>query len=114
MTSDRDFRANPQPSEEPGIAPRYRGAFFVTLALAALFALASGVLWWRLHQSMPSARAAAHPSAGGSLKSVPAGETPVSPPSGGGNNEIAGSQPQEPLLSAIQLSPQRMQSIGVQ
>ncbi|HXO21517.1 MAG TPA: efflux RND transporter periplasmic adaptor subunit, partial [Thermoanaerobaculia bacterium] len=93
---DHDPRPNLQPSEEPGRAPRYRGAFFVALALAATFALATAALWWRLHQrALPGPRAAAQAPAGGS-------------------NETLAAKPQEAPRAPIQLSPQRMQSIGMQ
>lgn len=115
MTDDHEPRPNLQPSEEPGRAPRYRAAFFVALALAATFALAAAALWWRLHQrSVPRARAAAQAPADGDLKPPEAGQPGVSPPPGGGSSEMLAAKPQETPLAPIQLSPQRMQSIGVQ
>ncbi len=96
MTEDHELHPNPRPSEQSGKAPRYRGAFFVALALAATFALATGALWWRQRQRAlpPSARAAAPAPAGGSHAMLPASpETPLAP---------------------IQLSPQRLQRIGMQ
>lgn len=96
MTDDHEPRANLRLGEEPGRSPRYRGAFFAALALTAAFALATGALWWRLQQrSMPGARAAA-------------------PASGGNSDEAPAAKPQETPLTQIQLSPQRMQSIGMQ
>ena len=44
MTDDHEPRPNLRRSEEPGRPPRYRGAFFVALALAATFALATGAV----------------------------------------------------------------------
>ncbi|HVT18067.1 MAG TPA: efflux RND transporter periplasmic adaptor subunit [Thermoanaerobaculia bacterium] len=115
MSDDHEPRPNLQPSEEPGRAPRYRAAFFVALALAATFALAAAALWWRLHQrSVPGARAAAQAPAGGDLKPPEAGRPGVSPPPGGGGSEMLAAKPQETPLAPIQLSPQRVQSIGVQ
>jgi RND family efflux transporter MFP subunit len=124
MTEDHQPRPNPQArweprheSEvEPGRAPRhYRGAFFAALALAAIFALATGALWWRLHQrTTPGAQAAAQAPAGGDLKPPEASQPGMSPAPGAGSNEMLAAKPQEAPLAPIQLSPQRMQSIGMQ
>src|ERR1700688_5049939 len=149
MTDDHELRPNSplgqgpdakarsaprcEPDVEPGRAPRhYRGAFFAALALAAAFALATGALWWRLHQGpTPSAGVAAQTPAGGGLQPLAAGQAEgPTPPSGGsneipagGSNETPGgvshkmmpaARPQATPLAPIQLSPQRMQSIGLQ
>jgi RND family efflux transporter MFP subunit len=122
-----------EPDGEPARVPRrYRGAFFAALALAAAFALATGALWWRLRQGpMPSAGVAAQAPAGGGLQPLEAGRAEGPTPPSGGSNEIPGgvsnetpggvshkmmpaAKPQEAPLAPIQLSPQRMQSIGMQ
>lgn len=97
MTDDHEPGPNPRrgwgSDTEPPRAPRYRGAFFAALALAAAFAVATGALWWRLGQRpMPGAA------------QVP----------GGMSHELPAAQPQEAPLAPIQLSPQRLQSIGMQ
>jgi RND family efflux transporter MFP subunit len=115
MTDDHEPRPNLRSSEEAGRAPRYRGAFFVALAFAAAFALATAALWWRQNQrSMPGARAAAQAPAGGETKQPEAGQPGVSPPPGAGSSETMAAKPQETPLAPIQLTPQRMQSIGMQ
>jgi RND family efflux transporter MFP subunit len=115
MTGGHEPRPDPRAGEEPGRPPRYRAAFLVALALAATFALAAGALWWQLRQrSMPGAGAAARAAAGGDLKPAEAAQPGVSPPSGGGSPEAPAAVPQEPPLAPIQLSPQRMQSLGMQ
>jgi Cu(I)/Ag(I) efflux system membrane fusion protein/cobalt-zinc-cadmium efflux system membrane fusion protein len=124
MSDDREPHPTLQPRLEPryepdvgpGRAPRhYRGAFFVALALAAAFALATATLWWRLHQrTTPGARAAAQAPAGGAPQSPDAGQPEVSAPPGAGSSAMPAAKPQEAPLAPIQLSPQRMQSIGMQ
>jgi RND family efflux transporter MFP subunit len=115
MTDEYEPCPHPQASEAPAGAPRYRGAFFVALALAAAFALATGALWWRLHQrSTPGARTAAQAPAGGASKPQEAGEPGAAPAPGAGGGERRAAEPQETALAPIQLSPQRMQSIGLQ
>ena len=116
MTDDHEVRPTPRPGEEPGggSVPLYRTAFYVALALAAAFALATGALWWRLHQrAMPGTRAAAA-AAGGELKPPETSQADISPPPGAGSNDMPAAKPQETPRAPIQLSPQRMQSIGMQ
>lgn len=124
MTGDHEPGPNPPGGEQPGRAPRYRGAFLAALAVAAAFALATGVLWWRLHQRpMPSAGVAAQAPARSDLQPREAGNAGGPTPQGASSNTIEGgvshdmmaaAQPQEAPLAPIQLSPQRMQSIGLQ
>jgi RND family efflux transporter MFP subunit len=115
MTYDREASPNPQPPDDLGRTRRYRWAFFVAQALAAAFALATSTLWWKLHQrSMRSARVAAPASAGRDLSLPQAGQSEVSAPPGAPSSAMAAANPRESPLAPIQLSPQRMQSIGVQ
>ena len=86
---------------------RYRRAFLITLSVAIVLALVAGGLWWRMHRrstsvaekgagamEMPSTSAQmSGTELGGATKAPALGETPLNP---------------------IQLSPQRMQSIGIQ
>lgn len=86
---------------------RYRRAFMLTLSVAIVLALVAGGLWWRMH-TRPTSIAE---------KSTGAMEMP------GTSAESSGSEPtrateapaqNETPLNPIQLSPQRMQSIGIQ
>ncbi len=120
MTDDHEPQPRPNlPSRwesdvEPGRAPRYRGPFLVALALAAAFSVATGALWWRLHQrSILDARAAAQ-AAGGDPRPPAAGQPGASPPPGAGGSEMPAAKPEETPLAPIQQTPQRMQSIGMQ
>ncbi len=113
MSDDHEPLPSPPSSEAPGGTPRYRSAFLAALALAAAFALTTAALWWQLHQRpIPNARAAAPAPAVGDLEPLEVGPPDASPEPGGG--EMPSAQPQETPLTPIQLSPQRMQSIGLQ
>ena len=87
---------------------RYRRAFLLTLTAFIAVAGLAGWLWWRssgnalMHRSqqMASASAAEDTASSG----APEGAASVNAPA----------QPQETPVAPIQLSPQRMQSIGVQ
>jgi RND family efflux transporter MFP subunit len=91
-----------------GGATKYRRAFFITLFIAILLVFVLAGLWWRLHTS---GRAPAEQATGNG----PIGTSqPVQPEMQGISAEqSAPSQPEIPL-APMQLSPQRMQSIGVQ
>jgi RND family efflux transporter MFP subunit len=115
MTAAHELRPNPQQSGEPGRAPRYRVAFFVALGLAAAFALAAAALWWRLNQrSASGSRAAIRAPAASGRRPAQAGSPGSAPSPASGDHETMAAQPQETPLAPIQLSPQRMQSIGLQ
>jgi RND family efflux transporter MFP subunit len=104
MTYDREDRPN-----HLDRARRYRGTFFGAVAVAAAFALATSTLWWKLHErSRDSTRVAAPASVRGDLNLPHKGQPDATPVA------IVAANPQEPPLSPIQLSPQRMQSIGIQ
>jgi RND family efflux transporter MFP subunit len=127
MTDAPELRPDPQPATAdararggmphvhagPAAASRYRVAFFATLAAAAVLALTTLALWWRLHHapSMPMARAAAAPDA---TKEAAASRPapPAAADGAGARSAVAPAEP-EAQRAPIQLSPQRLQSIGV-
>jgi len=82
---------------------KYRRAFVLALGAAIIFALGIVELWWRL--SMKSSAAEQQSSSG--MTNMPASS------SEGGSGGTMAMQSEAPL-NPIQLSPQRMQSIGVQ
>jgi Cu(I)/Ag(I) efflux system membrane fusion protein/cobalt-zinc-cadmium efflux system membrane fusion protein len=81
----------------------YRGAFLVTLLLNVLLAAGLGYSWWSSHHrsniSAQKPQTAGRGSAGETTRQT-AANTPSTPP--------------ETPLAPVQLTPQRMQSIGVQ
>ncbi len=81
----------------------YRRAFLVTLLACVALALVAGVLWWRL-RSRPTMNTAPTP-----MTSDPkASDMPAMPAA-----RASEAPPTETPVAPIQLSPQRMQSIGV-
>ncbi len=88
------------PNSEPNA---YRRAFWLALFATIALAIVSSALWWRLNQARPAAQF------GGSSSTGPM-ETMTQPSSSG---EMQTENMQETPLAPIQLTPQRMQSIGI-
>ena len=85
----------------------YRSALFVTVSLNVVLALVLGLVWWR-HHPVPSgiASSSASQSSQGAAMSTASDPNPAATPEG---MPAASETP----LVPIQLSPQRLQSIGV-
>ena len=81
----------------------YRRAFLVTLLACVALALVAGVLWWRL-RSRPTMNTAPTPM----MSDPKAADMPAMPAA-----RASEAPPTETPVAPIQLSPQRMQSIGV-
>ena len=77
----------------------YRNAFRLALLLNLALLAVLGLWWWKSHKSTAESRPVASPSESGSSSQISA-------------NENAPSLPDAPLAT-VQLTPQRMQSIGV-
>ncbi len=86
---------------------KYRRAFFVTLFIAVLLVFGSAGLWWRL-------RTSSHASSGQGAESAAMGATQAVLPVQNMSGEQSVPPQSEAPLAPMQLSPQRMQSIGVQ
>jgi RND family efflux transporter MFP subunit len=91
----------------------YRQAFWIAVTATVIFAIAASVLWWRLTH----AGAAAQPGASSAGQSTdPMTHTVSYPldtgPGSGGEGQM--SDMRETPLAPIQLTPQRMQSIGIE
>ncbi len=84
---------------------KYRRAFVVTLVIAIVLALSVAALWWRFGTKRTAAPQQGTPA-------MEISGTPASSSDSGQSVEIP-AQTETPL-NAIQLSPQRMQSIGIQ
>src|SRR5258708_10560036 len=90
---------------EAAASKKYRRAFFVTLLTTIVLAAGVAALWWRLHTSRS---AQIEPSTAQTSEAAP-------PPMQSMSAEQSATPSQSgTALAAIQLSPQRMQSIGVQ
>jgi RND family efflux transporter MFP subunit len=90
-------------------ARRWRRAFLITLGTALVLALGMGVLWWRLPAPRPARAAPATAAAGPQAEMTPPAAAGPAPAAG-----AAAPPDTEAPRTPIQLSPQRLQSIGVQ
>ena len=91
----------------------YRRAFWIALTTTVVLAIAASVLWWRLSHTGTGSQRGAN-SAGESKEAM--AQTPSADASGSGPGAIGDSQAgnlQETPLAPIQLTSQRMQSIGI-
>ena len=91
----------------------YRRAFWIALTTTVVLAIAASVLWWRLSHTGTGSQRGAN-SAGESKEAM--AQTPSADASGSGPRAIGDSQAgnlQETPLAPIQLTSQRMQSIGI-
>jgi RND family efflux transporter MFP subunit len=111
----RDFRTNA--NEELDMLRtehnNYRRAFWIALTTTVVLAIFASVLWWRLSHAGASSQLG-NSSASESMKAM----AQTSPANDSGSEPGAAGDPQtgsmqETLLAPIQLTPQRMQSIGV-
>lgn len=100
LTTDADEGSNMQSRTND----YYRRAFWVALAAVIVLAAVSSALWWRLSHARNSAR----PNWGATTQQ-PHSETPQVAQE---DQQQAANVPESPLAS-IQLTPQRMQSIGI-
>src|SRR5882762_6025663 len=91
----------------------YRRAFWIALTTTIVLAIVAAVLWWRLsHTGTPSQTGAS------STREPMEPMAQTSPANASGSEPGAGGDPQagnmqETPLAPIQLTPQRMQSIGI-
>jgi RND family efflux transporter MFP subunit len=88
---------------------RFRTAFLAALTAAVGFAIVAGALWWRLDRSHSAPMAQTAPPAASTSIPMSGGNATVQSPKAPGNEQLT-----EAPLAPIQLTPQRMQSIGVQ
>ena len=85
---------------------KYRRAFRITLALAIVFAAVAAGIWWRFGRKPAAQQQAAAPGATSANSETQSGMPGMSGPANPQQGEVP--------LAPIQLSPQRMQSIGLQ
>src|SRR5437899_6816557 len=109
----RNFRTNAnEGSDMLGTEhTNYRWAFWIALATTIVLAIVASVLWWRLSHtgsaSQPGATSASESMQAQTSSANASGSEP-----GAGGDHQAGNMPETPL-APFQLTPQRMQSIGV-
>jgi RND family efflux transporter MFP subunit len=91
----------------------YRRAFWIALTTTLVFAIVASVLWWRLSHAGPTSQ----PGTSSASESIEA-MARTSSANASGSEQRAGGDPQadnmqETPLAPFQLTPQRMQSIGM-
>ena len=91
----------------------YRRAFWIALTTTVVFAIVASVLWWRLSHAGTASQSGSS-SARESMEAM----APTSSANASGSEPAARGDPQagnlqETPLAPIQLTPQRMQSIGM-
>ena len=89
----------------------YRRAFWIALATTVMFAVVASFLWWRLNHTASASRPGASSEPMPSTAQSPSADASDSEP--GSVGEAQASNMQETPLAPIQLTPQRMQSIGI-
>src|SRR5690348_3952289 len=82
----------------------YRRAFWIALATTSALLIVSSVLWWRLNNAGTSSRSNIGPAQQSPNEIVQTSQE--------GTDQKQSANMQETSLAAIQLTPQRMQSIG--
>ena len=91
----------------------YRRAFWIAMTTTAVFAIVASVLWWRLSHAGP----ASQPGTSSASESTEAMAQTSSANASGSEQGAAGDPQagdmQETPLAPFQLTPQRMQSIGM-
>src|SRR6266404_2458793 len=114
--NERDFRTNSNergqimPNPEPNA---YRRAFWIALLATVVLAVVASVLWWRLSHgaAMPQSGTGSPTDPMHGMTQTSSANIPNSEPGAAG--EMQTGNMQETPLAPIQLTPQRMQSIGI-
>ncbi len=113
--NERNFRTHA--TEGPNMtrveANQYRQGFWIAVSAVVVLAIVASVLWWRLSHAGATSQSAAGPASDvtqGMAQTLP---TNTSDSESGSVGQMQGSSMQEMPLAPIQLTPQRMQSIGI-
>ncbi len=94
-------------------ANKYRQAFWIAVSAVVVLAIVASVLWWRLSHAGATSESGAGPARELMQGMAQTSSTNASASEPGSAGEMQGSNMQETPLAPIQLTPQRMQSIGV-
>src|SRR5712692_6100111 len=113
--NERNFRTNA--NEESHMLRtehnNYRRAFWIALATAIVLAIAASVLWWRLTHTGTASQPGATSASESMEATAQTSSANASPSEAGPAGDPQGGNMQETPLAPIQLTAQRMQSIGV-
>ena len=91
----------------------YRRGFWIVVAIAAVLAIAASFLWWRLHRAETASQPAKNSAPAAMEGTAQAPPASASRPEADSTSQAATSTMHETPLAPIQLTPQRMQSIGI-
>jgi len=92
---------------------KYRRAFWIAVSTTLVLAIVASVLWWRLSHAETASQSGTA-SATGAMEEMGQTASPNSSDSQlGPTGEMQSSNMPEAVLAPIQLTPQRMQSIGI-
>src|SRR5436853_2859448 len=113
--NERNFRTNANEGSDMLHTEQnnYRRAFWIAMSTTILVALVASVLWWRLGHGGASSQSV-NSSASESMKAMAqssSANVSGSEPRAGGDSQAGNMQ--ETPLAPIQLTPQRMQNIGI-
>src|SRR5581483_1920227 len=98
------------PNAEPNA---YRRAFWIALVATAVLAVVASVLWWRLSHGAAMPRSGAGSTSDPMREMAQTSSANASDSEPGSAGEMQTGNMQEIPLAPIQLTPQRMQSIGI-
>ena len=113
--NERNFRTNANEGSDMLRTENnnYRRAFWIALTTTVVLAIVASVLWWRLSHAGPSSQPG-NSSASESMEAMAqtsSANASGSEPGAGGDSQAGNMQ--ETPLAPFQLTPQRMQSIGI-
>jgi Cu(I)/Ag(I) efflux system membrane fusion protein/cobalt-zinc-cadmium efflux system membrane fusion protein len=91
----------------------YRRGFWIALAATVVLLIVSSVLWWRLSHAGPASQPSTSSASESSKALLQASPEQTSDSQSGSAEQAKTGNMQEAPLAPIQLTPQRMQSIGV-
>jgi RND family efflux transporter MFP subunit len=113
--NDRNFRTNANEGSDMLRTEHsnYRLAFWIALTTTIVLAIVASVLWWRLSRAGTASQAGATSASESMEAMAEASSANASPSEAGSGGEPQAGNMQETPLAPIQLTPQRMQSIGI-
>jgi hypothetical protein len=91
----------------------YRRAFWIAMTTTVLFAIVASVMWWRLSHAGPASQPGTSSASESTEAMVQTSSANTSSSEQGAGGDAQAGNMQETPLAPFQLTPQRMQSIGM-
>src|SRR5216684_8981634 len=113
--NERNFRTNANEGSDMLRTENnnYRRAFWIALTTTIVLAIVASVMWWRLSHTGTASQPGAPPASESMEAMAQTSSANAAPSEAGSAGEPQAGSMQETPLAPIQLTPQRMQSIGV-